>query len=131
MTKRYGRNQRREARKTIESLERQIVQTRRDAERDRASRWDAEARARNARSEVLVEYIEKHGMIQMAMDKIAHELGSSLGPHIMPYAEKLAASSRDANRKPLVVSATVYDQERRYTTIRGEIPSLNYNVVVF
>lgn len=127
MSKRYGRNQKRAARQRVAELERDLLVATGDVGR-------ANQRLAHAKEDAFNEYTKQHDMIAEAVKRIGVELGRALGPELAPIAEKILASDRRAQRLPM--SPIAFDlsaQVNPYdavTVIRGEIPSLRYNIAL-
>lgn len=122
MSKRYGRNQKRRDRETIRQLQEQV------ADLTKRTRL-AEYRLSDARSVAFKEFTEQAGLIKHAMTIASHELARGLGKELHPHAIKLLEASRE--RQPIIDFTLESPLSRTETILRGEIPRLRYNVILW
>lgn len=123
MSKRYGRNQRRAARRKIADLEMLVGAVR-----------ESESRARlqlsRAKEEALTEFINRSDMIKYAMERMGYELGRALGPELEPHARKLMQSDRRGPMLSPDFSASISPVDCMHV-LRGTVPELRYNIAVW
>jgi len=125
MAKRYGRNQRRAARERIAELEASL----RVAERLAHS---ARSRQHLAVEDAFQRLAEQQDYIGECVKQIGFQLGRTLGPQLVPVAERVLASDRKADSsRSMRVDLTAYsllDRPVPTTVIRGTIPEIHFNI---
>lgn len=124
MSKRYGRKQKRKHREQIEALK--------NHQDFLLSRIRMEAhRADQAKQKALDHFMNHSGLMELAVKRIAYELGRAVGKELEPHARKLFDSAhRHYNVNPIEFSVHNHQTHKEFETIRGEVKALCYNVVV-
>jgi len=90
---------------------------------------DAKYRANNAKNFYFKVWMENSGLIEAAAKEMAYGLSRALGKELEPHARKILESSR--NRPEIDFSLHEMPTEKNVETLRGEIPNLCYQIVLW
>lgn len=123
MAKRYGRNQKRRAKEEAARLTAE-----KNANFGRAVR--AEHSLQHAKEEAFKQFIHQQGMIEMAIQRISHELGRALAPELERHARRILEARRETPMVDFSLPMSPADMTAKYTVIEGQIPSLHYRMQI-
>ena len=123
MSKRYGRNQKRKHKQTIEELKKQLADSIRS--NTRLSRL-----TQNAKEEAFQEFLRRSDIMKEAILEMTYHLTKEMTPELAKEAQKiLEAGQRQRNMAyPIDFFVTDYNpmKTQSFVTIQGSVPSFHY-----
>lgn len=125
MGKRYGRNQKRQAREQIASLTAQLAAARTLADHATARAMAAERAIHSAEARAFDRFAQASGLLKAATEEMARAMGARLGDEVRPHAERLLTAAQSRCQEPFSVRLA-REAVEDVVTIRGEIPALHY-----